>query len=67
MFVVTKLNRRKEEKNILSKVKWGSVEAANVWQSKYLGSIFESGGSQMPDVRDRIVMVQVRFGNLRYI
>ena len=55
---MTKLKRRKENQNLLPKVKWGSVEAANTWQSKYLGLIFEAGDSQLPDVRARIAMAQ---------
>ena len=64
---VAKVKKRKEEQKLLPKVKWGSEEAENAWQSKYLGSIFEAGGSQMPDVRARIAMAQTRYGKLRHI
>ena len=46
---------------------WGSQAANNACQSKYLGSIFEAGGSQMTDVRARIAMTQTRFGKLGHI
>ena len=35
--------------------------------SKYLGAIFQAGGSQMSDVRARIAMAQTRFGKLQHI
>ena len=62
-----KVMKRKEQQAMLPKVMWGSQAAENDWQSKYLGSIFEAGGSQMPDVRARIAMAQTRFGKLRHI
>ena len=62
-----KVKKRKAEQDLLPKVKWGSQEAANAWQSKYLGSIFEAGGSQMTDVRTRIAMAQTRYDKLRHI
>ena len=58
------VKKMKEEQKLLSKVQWGSEEAENAWQSKYLGSIFEAGGSQMPDVRARVVMTQTRYDKL---
>ena len=46
---------------------WGDTPADNSWHFKYLGSIFEAGGSHMPDVKRRIAMVTQRFGKLRHI
>ena len=62
-----KVVKRKAQQSLLPKVMWGSQAASNAWQSKYLGSIFEAGGSQMTDVRARIAMAQTRFGKLRHI
>ena len=58
--------KRKEQQKILSKVKWGDEEAANTWQAKFLGSMFEAGGAQMSDVLIRIVRVRQRFGKMRH-
>ena len=62
-----KVVKRKAQQSLLPKVMWGSQAASNAWQSKYMGSIFEAGGSQMTDVRARIAMAQTRFGKLRHI
>ena len=62
-----RVKKRKEQQKLLSSVMWGSQAAENVWQSKYLGAIFEASGSQMPDVRARIAMAQTRFGKLRHM
>ena len=59
--------KRKAMQNLLPKVKWEDTEADNTWQFAYLGSIFEAGGGDMPDVRRRIAMATQRFGKLRHI
>ena len=59
--------KRKARQNKLSKVKWGERAVDNVWQFKYLGSIFEAGGGDMMDVHARITMTMQRFGKLRNI
>ena len=59
--------KRKAMQNLLPKVKWEDIEADNTWQFAYLGSIFEAGGGDMPDVRRRIAMATQRFGKLRHI
>ena len=51
----------------MPKVKWGDTEADNSWLFKYLGSYFEAGGDEMPDVRIRIAMARQRFGKMRHI
>ena len=59
--------KRTEQQKLLPKVKWGDAEAQNQWRSKYLGSMFEAGGDQMPDVLTRIARVRQRFGKMRHI
>ena len=49
------------------KVKRGEVEDENAWRSKYLGSIWEAGGSYMTDVERRTAMVKTRFGKMRHM
>ena len=49
------------------KVKWGDIEVANAWSSKYLGAIFEAGGSHLTDVDRRTAMAKTRFGKMRHI
>ena len=53
--------------SLLPKVKWGDKEADNCWWFRYLGSIFEAGGSQMADVQRRINLAVARFGKMRHI
>ena len=53
--------------NNFPKVAWGDKEAANSWQFKYLGSIYEAGGDEMTDVKTRIAMAVTRFGKLRHL
>ena len=59
--------KRKSMQDLLPKVKWGNIEADNTWQFIYLGSLFEAGGGDMPDVRRRIAMATQRFGKLRHL
>ena len=59
--------KRTEQQKSLPKVKWGEAEAENQWRSKYLGSMFEAGGDQMPDVLTRIARARQRFGKMRHI
>ena len=59
--------KRKAQQKLLPAVKWGDNVAENQWRSKYLGSIFEAGGDQMPDVRSRIARAKQRFGKMRHI
>ena len=51
----------------LPRAKWDDAEADNSWRFKYLGSIFQADGKQMPDVKCRIAMVRTRFGRLRHV
>ena len=53
--------------SLLPKVRWGDNEADNCWQFRYLGSIFEAGGSQLADVERRINLAVARFGKMRHI
>ena len=46
--------KRKAQQKLLPAVKWNDEEAENQWQSKYLGSMFETGGDQIADVKIRI-------------
>ena len=62
-----KTAKRIEMQQQLPKVKWGQREIKNAWRSKYLGSIFEAGGSQMTDVRTRIAMASQRFGKIHHL
>ena len=48
-------------------MKWEDKEAENQWRSKYLGSMFEAGGDQMPDVQARIAKARQRFGKMCHI
>ena len=61
------LHKRKMQQDSLPKVRWGDTEADNCWLFKYLGSVFEAGGSHMPDVKRRIAMAVARFGKLRHV
>ena len=61
------LAKRKEMQKASPKVSWGDQPVKNCWHFKYLGSVFEAGGSQMPDVRKRIAMAKARFGKMRHI
>ena len=45
----------------------GDKAAENQWRSKYLGSIFEAGDDQMPDVMTRIARAKQWFGKMRHI
>ena len=59
--------KREQQQASLPRAKWGNVEAANSWRFKYLGSIFQADGKQMPDVKRRIAMARTRFGKLRHV
>ena len=59
--------KRKEQQKHLPTVKWDDKEARNEWQSKYLGSIYQADGAQMPDVQARIARARQRFGKMRHI
>ena len=59
--------KRNKMQNSRPKVKWGSVEADNCWQAKYLGAIFQADGGQLTDVVRRIAMAKTRFGKMRHI
>ena len=59
--------KRKAQQKLLPTVKWDEEEAKNTWHAKYLGSMFEAGGAQMPDVRIRIASARQRFGKMRHI
>ena len=48
-------------------VAWGEQKVENNWQFKYLGALFEAGGSHLPDVSRRIAMARQRFGKMRHI
>ena len=61
------IQKRKVMQSNLPKVRWGEREVDNVWQIKYLGSIFEAGGGDMTDVWTRISMVTQWFDKLRNI
>ena len=50
----------------LPKVRWDDEEVDNAWQCEYLGSIFQSDGQHLPDIRRRIAMVMQRLGSLRH-
>ena len=56
--------KRKEMQKEKPTVKWGEIEAENVWCSKYLDSIFETGDIHLPDVERRIDVVKTRFGKM---
>ena len=62
-----KKDKLKAAQNRLPKVKWGEEVVANCWQFPYLGSLFQSDGDQMPDIRARCAMAKTRAGTLRYI
>ena len=59
--------KRKKMQNSWPKVKWGSVEVDNWWQSKYLGVIFQADGGQFTDVMRQIDMAKTRFGKMSHI
>ena len=48
-------------------MQWGDLKVGNCWRFKYLSSIFQADGAQMPDVRARIGMASTCFGKLRHI
>ena len=58
---------RKQQQSQLDKVMWKDTAAGNVWLFKYLGSIFEAGGSQLKDISIRLAMARERFGQMRHI
>ena len=58
------LEKRKEQHHQLPKVRWTDVSwddkpDDNCWRFKYLGSLFDADGDQMPDALTRIVMETV--------
>ena len=61
------LQKRKDMQADLPHVKWGDLDVGNCWRFKYLGSIFQADGAQMPDVKSRIAMASARFGKFRHI
>ena len=63
----SKLKKRKDMQDDLSKVKWVEMDENNSWMFKYLGSYFEAGGTHMPDLRILIASAVTRFGKLRQI
>ena len=67
-----RLDKRKEQQQQLPKVHWTDVPwddepADNCWRFKYLGSLFDADGDQMPDVLTRIAMATARFGKMRHL
>ena len=63
----TKVKKRTEMQDALSKVRWGEMEADNVWRFRYLGSIFEAGGGQMADMERWVTMTAQRFAQMRHM
>ena len=61
------LHKRIELQKELPMVAWGEQKVENNWQFKYLGALFEAGGSHLPDVARRIAMARQRFGKMRHI
>ena len=48
-------------------MKWRDEEVDNCWQFSYLGSLFQSDGDQMSDIRVRCAMTKSCAGELRHI
>ena len=60
-----KTEKRKKQQKLLPMVRWGEKDVQNCWRFPYLGSLFEAGGDNMPDVSRRIAMAKARFDKLR--
>ena len=57
----------KKQQEKLPTVDWGDKRSKNAWHFKYLGSIFEAGGSQMKDVKTKVARARQRFGKMRHL
>ena len=48
-------------------MQWGDLDVNNCLQFPYLGSIFQTDGDQMPDIRSKCERAKARAGTLRHI
>ena len=62
-----KLDKLEALQDKLPKVRWGDRDVDNCLQFPYLGSIFQTDGDQMSDVRSKCDRAKVRAGTLRHI
>lgn len=63
--VDTELHEQRQK--ALSHVHWDNQPVDNSWRFKYLGSLFQADGYQMPDILTRTVMAKTRSDTLRHI
>ena len=54
-------------KTAQDKLPKGNADVDNCLQFLYLGSLFQTDGDRMPDIRDKCVRAKVRAGSFRHI
>ena len=54
-----KLAKLEAQQDVLPKVRWGEEEVDNCLQFPYLGSIFQTDGDVLPDIRSKCERAKV--------